>query len=865
MKKITKISVLILPLLFMVTGALFAQSTLISKWGTSADGSYWPVINDSSTAAGSGMIKGSSPISGGGWATIVGGLNDTMKVNKDSAIVITGQLVFTGATGAGNSYTPLRYALAYSDSATLKYQYTDSAAWSGPNKYSGYEFDPRTGDGIMANGGGGEGTVWTINSGHWNSTWSNNGKPVAAIKQQPYNAELVPGTYNFAFSIKQVNDTTNEVKWYLEEQNKEYWFGGSLQVPATTNKINAICFGINTGDWTELDVTNAKSTYGNPITVPEAPFQSFYVKNWGTTAEGNYWPVMNDTSTVIGNGTIKGSAPINGDGWATIEGGFGQSVPLKKDSALVVTGQLVFTGATGAGNSYTPLRYAIAYEDSATLKYQYTDSAAWMGPNKYSGYEFDPRSGDGTMANGGGGSGTVWTLNSGHWNSTWSNNGGPIAAIKQAPRNAEIVPGTYNFAFSIQQVNDTTNEIKWYMEEQNKAYWFGGTLMAPATTNKINAVMFALNGGDFTQLDVKNTKVDYSTISIPPQPWQSFYVSDWGFLGGKLGGTSKTDSAWTLTPGSVIGNATISGSNAATGWAVVGGSFGINVKPQQTSGKAIVVSGDMTLGGGGFEDANSLRFGLFNAANIGKLDSTQKVGYVWSGTDTTSGYLFIPSNGSSSAPTWASGNGNAGGIVNGAWYAPSGSGAYGMGTIASTGTPGAGKYHFTITVQPNASGNNMVNLRFAKTDGSYLYEGALVDSKKPGAASEFNSIIFGINNSTTDSLRLENVKVDLGDTLDTPIEHTNTTNLPVKYALQQNYPNPFNPTTNIKFSLPKTSEVQLSVYNILGQKVMTLVNGKMQAGFHQVTFDASHLASGMYIYRIKAGNFISSKKMMLIK
>ena len=92
-----------------------------------------------------------------------------------------------------------------------------------------------------------------------------------------------------------------------------------------------------------------------------------------------------------------------------------------------------------------------------------------------------------------------------------------------------------------------------------------------------------------------------------------------------------------------------------------------------------------------------------------------------------------------------------------------------------------------------------------------------------------------------------------------------TDQLPTEFALFQNYPNPFNPTTNIKFDLPKESNVTLKVYNILGEEVATLVNKVMPAGHQVVTFDASRLASGMYIYRIQAGNFVQVKKMLLMK
>ncbi len=88
---------------------------------------------------------------------------------------------------------------------------------------------------------------------------------------------------------------------------------------------------------------------------------------------------------------------------------------------------------------------------------------------------------------------------------------------------------------------------------------------------------------------------------------------------------------------------------------------------------------------------------------------------------------------------------------------------------------------------------------------------------------------------------------------------------PAAYSLSQNYPNPFNPTTTIQFSLEKASNVKLTVFNILGQKVATLVNGIMQAGPQSVVFDASTMASGVYYYTLHAGSFTKTAKMMLIK
>jgi hypothetical protein len=89
--------------------------------------------------------------------------------------------------------------------------------------------------------------------------------------------------------------------------------------------------------------------------------------------------------------------------------------------------------------------------------------------------------------------------------------------------------------------------------------------------------------------------------------------------------------------------------------------------------------------------------------------------------------------------------------------------------------------------------------------------------------------------------------------------------LPGTFALEQNYPNPFNPTTTINFTLAKPSNVKLLIYNILGQQVQTLVDTRMNAGQQSVVFDASKLASGVYFYRLEAGNFSSVKKMLLLK
>ncbi|MBI9070033.1 MAG: discoidin domain-containing protein [Melioribacteraceae bacterium] len=89
--------------------------------------------------------------------------------------------------------------------------------------------------------------------------------------------------------------------------------------------------------------------------------------------------------------------------------------------------------------------------------------------------------------------------------------------------------------------------------------------------------------------------------------------------------------------------------------------------------------------------------------------------------------------------------------------------------------------------------------------------------------------------------------------------------LPSEYSLEQNYPNPFNPTTTISFSIPVNSKVELDVFNILGEKITTLVNDVLSAGKHKIEFNANNLSSGIYIYALKANNFSKVKKLTLIK
>jgi hypothetical protein len=89
--------------------------------------------------------------------------------------------------------------------------------------------------------------------------------------------------------------------------------------------------------------------------------------------------------------------------------------------------------------------------------------------------------------------------------------------------------------------------------------------------------------------------------------------------------------------------------------------------------------------------------------------------------------------------------------------------------------------------------------------------------------------------------------------------------LPNKFALYQNYPNPFNANTNIEFRIPKNEFVTLKIFNLLGEEVATLLSASLLSGYHTVNWDGSDLASGVYFYRLKAGEFVQIRKALLLK
>jgi hypothetical protein len=103
--------------------------------------------------------------------------------------------------------------------------------------------------------------------------------------------------------------------------------------------------------------------------------------------------------------------------------------------------------------------------------------------------------------------------------------------------------------------------------------------------------------------------------------------------------------------------------------------------------------------------------------------------------------------------------------------------------------------------------------------------------------------------------------------LNSPITNIgdNNTSIPTSFSLEQNYPNPFSQTTYIKFVVAKASDVEIVVYDVMGREIQALINKSMKPGMYEVSFDGSSLSSGVYFYKISAGEYSETKQMMLEK
>ena len=152
-------------------------------------------------------------------------------------------------------------------------------------------------------------------------------------------------------------------------------------------------------------------------------------------------------------------------------------------------------------------------------------------------------------------------------------------------------------------------------------------------------------------------------------------------------------------------------------------------------------------------------------------------------------------------------------------------------------------------------------------DGTTLFEytyGTNI-AQRGDRVTKLNSIDFNLSSEFVTGNREGKIICFSGGPLGTvsikPINNV----IPDKFTLAQNYPNPFNPTTKIKFDLPNIAKVKLTVYDILGREVSILINSELGPGQYEVTFNGNNFSSGVYFYRIEAGDYVDVKKMLLVK
>jgi Secretion system C-terminal sorting domain len=130
--------------------------------------------------------------------------------------------------------------------------------------------------------------------------------------------------------------------------------------------------------------------------------------------------------------------------------------------------------------------------------------------------------------------------------------------------------------------------------------------------------------------------------------------------------------------------------------------------------------------------------------------------------------------------------------------------------------------------------------------------------------STFIGVTMGVRNLTFIYDTLGKRVIDFDTTGGTGVSESQV-QIPRGFVLEQNYPNPFNPSTTIRFTVPEREQVSLTVFNLLGQEVKNLFNEEKQKGSYEVSFNASNLPSGIYFYKLQSGNFVETRKMLLMK
>jgi hypothetical protein len=542
-----------------------------------------------------------------------------------------------------------------------------------------------------------------------------------------------------------------------------------------------------------------------PFDQPELPL---LVEDWGFL--GGRVAGWNISVGDPGDVSISGDQPLT-SGWSAIRGGFPFLIATDGE-AFKVSGKINFVGQ--GPHIWNAMRYGVfRHDDVGELEHADTDSARWSGSEGSAyGYLLMTMSGTNERATWSiGGAGDIGVHRGGAWISTFSGDPTSLGVIDQRLFRAEAPEGLYDFAISVHTQDDGNNQVRFYFTHEDGEYWHGGIVIdtTGVPTSVYNGVAFAINADadDMTAVHFSEITVDVGDpITLPDPPLETPPHAV-----GRILNENRTFEL--SSPGETTGepfwvfNRTEGGANAV---------FHIDTEEAQTGTRSLKID-----------------FGTWNGTN--------DVWHVEAVSDP-----FYPAEGDIiRATVWMKADED--------------------GRIARIylGLPGSGGWQRV----PDWGMEVICTLTTEWTQ--YAFPDYTVIARDVTHADE--SMRFGIefNLAVNDGgmFWIDNAIVRVVDV----VSVEERPDIPLVFALEQNYPNPFNPTTQIQFSLPEQSDVLLEVFDILGRRVATLINNEnYTVGHHTITWDATSqtgrtLSSGMYIYRLQAGSFVQTKRMMFLK